>query len=291
MNSEDKESETETPDVEAEAEVELATKPEAEAEVAAEPKVVAKSKVAAEAEVKSKVAASSRDEGEGQQPEKPAPEMLAALAKLQDKGADVSSANPELEEALAEDTEADAAKASDETSAETSADALTKLAEKTRDVAAITAGKVSSDKQDFSGGEKIIYVAKHDALGRAYATGKRKNSIVRVWIKPGQGKFSVNGREMEKYFARAVLCMIVKQPFEVAKCENSFDVMCTAKGGGLSGQAGALKHGISRALCNFDPQFRPALKNAGFMTRDARIVERKKYGRPKARKSFQFSKR
>ncbi len=130
-----------------------------------------------------------------------------------------------------------------------------------------------------------------DELGRAYATGKRKDAVARVWIKPGSGKITVNGREMEKYFARPVLQMILRQPFEVAGVSGEFDVMATVKGGGLSGQAGAVKHGISKALQLYEPSLRPALKAAGFLTRDSRVVERKKYGKPKARKSFQFSKR
>ncbi|OIP86422.1 MAG: 30S ribosomal protein S9 [Rhodobacterales bacterium CG2_30_65_12] len=133
--------------------------------------------------------------------------------------------------------------------------------------------------------------AERDALGRAYATGKRKDAIARVWIKPGSGKVTVNGREINKYFARPVLQMILRQPFQVAGVEDEFDVMATVKGGGLSGQAGAVKHGISKALQLYEPSLRPALKAAGFLTRDSRVVERKKYGKAKARKSFQFSKR
>ncbi len=130
-----------------------------------------------------------------------------------------------------------------------------------------------------------------DELGRAYSTGKRKDAVARVWIKPGTGKMVVNGREYEKYFARPVLQMILRQPFQIAGVEGEFDVMATVKGGGLSGQAGAVKHGISKALQTYDPVHRAALKAAGFLTRDARVVERKKYGRRKARRSFQFSKR
>ncbi len=130
-----------------------------------------------------------------------------------------------------------------------------------------------------------------DALGRSYATGKRKDAVARVWIKPGSGKVIVNGREQETYFARPVLRMILLQPFGVTGTLGQFDVMATVKGGGLSGQAGAVKHGISKALQLFDPSHRPALKAAGFITRDSRVVERKKYGKAKARKSFQFSKR
>ena len=130
-----------------------------------------------------------------------------------------------------------------------------------------------------------------DALGRAYATGKRKDAVARVWIKPGSGKVSVNGKEMDKYFARPVLQMILRQPFQIAGVEGQFDVMATVKGGGLSGQAGAVKHGVSKALQLYDPSLRAALKAAGFLTRDSRVVERKKYGKRKARRSFQFSKR
>ena len=130
-----------------------------------------------------------------------------------------------------------------------------------------------------------------DELGRSYATGKRKDAVARVWIKPGSGKVTVNGKELNKYFARPVLQMILRQPFTVAGVEGEFDVMATVKGGGLSGQAGAVKHGISKALQLYDPSLRGALKAAGFLTRDSRVVERKKYGRRKARRSFQFSKR
>lgn len=130
-----------------------------------------------------------------------------------------------------------------------------------------------------------------DELGRAYATGRRKNAIARVWIKPGSGKMTVNGRELNKYFARPVLQMIIQQPFDKTERSGQFDVMATVTGGGLSGQAGAVRHGISRALVNYEPALRPALKAIGFLTRDSRVVERKKYGRKKARRSFQFSKR
>jgi len=130
-----------------------------------------------------------------------------------------------------------------------------------------------------------------DELGRSYATGKRKDAVARVWIKPGSGKVTVNGKELNKYFARPVLQMILRQPFTVAGVEGEFDVMATVTGGGLSGQAGAVKHGISKALQLYDPSLRGSLKAAGFLTRDSRVVERKKYGRRKARRSFQFSKR
>jgi small subunit ribosomal protein S9 len=132
---------------------------------------------------------------------------------------------------------------------------------------------------------------KIDELGRAYATGKRKNAIARVWIKPGAGKITINGREVEIYFARPVLRMIINQAFTVSDREGQYDITATVTGGGLSGQAGAVRHGLSKALTYFEPTLRPALKKAGFLTRDSRVVERKKYGRAKARKSFQFSKR
>ncbi|WP_348651863.1 30S ribosomal protein S9 [Iodidimonas sp. MBR-22] len=130
-----------------------------------------------------------------------------------------------------------------------------------------------------------------DAQGRAYATGRRKDSVARVWVKPGSGKITVNGRDQEQYFARPTLRLVVNQPFDVSGRKNQFDVVATVKGGGLSGQAGAVKHGIAQALQRYEPELRGALKAAGFLTRDARMVERKKYGRAKARRSFQFSKR
>src|SRR5271170_1813282 len=139
--------------------------------------------------------------------------------------------------------------------------------------------------------EGPVHVQKLDKFGRAYATGKRKNAIARVWIKPGSGKIIVNGRELNVYFARPVLQMIVNQPFGVAGRVSQFDVECLVNGGGLSGQAGAVKHGISKALTYFEPDLRAPLKTALFLRRDPRVVERKKYGRVKARKRFQYSKR
>ena len=132
---------------------------------------------------------------------------------------------------------------------------------------------------------------KIDEHGRSYATGRRKNAIARVWLKRGSGRITVNGRDVTAYFARPVLQMILQQPFEAAERKDEFDVIATVVGGGLSGQAGAVRHGISRALTYFEPGLRPALKAGGFMTRDPRVVERKKYGKAKARRSFQFSKR
>lgn len=132
---------------------------------------------------------------------------------------------------------------------------------------------------------------KIDAQGRAYATGKRKNAIARVWIKPGAGRIQVNGREETAYFARPVLRMILRQPLVAAGRLDQYDIVATVTGGGLSGQAGAVRHGLSKALTYFEPSLRPVLKQGGFLTRDSRVVERKKYGRAKARRSFQFSKR
>ena len=139
--------------------------------------------------------------------------------------------------------------------------------------------------------DKVKVEPKRDTLGRSYATGRRKNAIARVWIKPGKGEIMVNGKRVGQYFARPVLRMLIPQPFLVADRYNQFDVYCTVSGGGLSGQAGALRHGISRALTYYEPDLRSILKIAGFLTRDSRVVERKKYGRAKARRSFQFSKR
>ena len=142
--------------------------------------------------------------------------------------------------------------------------------------------------------EEVVEVPREpiiDKHGRSYATGKRKNAIARVWIKPGPGKITVNGRDVETYFARPVLRMMIAQPFDTAERNESYDVTCTVTGGGLSGQAGAVRHGISKALTYYEPDLRPVLKKGGFLTRDPRVVERKKYGKAKARRSYQFSKR
>jgi small subunit ribosomal protein S9 len=135
------------------------------------------------------------------------------------------------------------------------------------------------------------YEQKLDKFGRAYATGKRKNAVARVWIKPGSGKITVNGRDVEVYFARPVLRMILQQPLAVAKRNGQYDLTVSVAGGGLSGQAGAVRHGLAKALTNYEPELRAPLKKEGFLTRDSRVVERKKYGKRKARRSFQFSKR
>ena len=139
--------------------------------------------------------------------------------------------------------------------------------------------------------ETIVREQKLDAQGRAYATGKRKNAIARVWIKPGNGKITVNGKDFNLFFARPVLQMVLQQPIVAASRKEQYDVVATVAGGGLSGQAGAVRHGISKALTYFEPELRAVLKKGGFLTRDSRVVERKKYGKAKARKSFQFSKR
>ncbi|MCW9035950.1 MAG: 30S ribosomal protein S9 [Rhodospirillales bacterium] len=163
---------------------------------------------------------------------------------------------------------------------------LEDLKELTTGTAAATDGAVATDDASAAPVEPKI-----DAQGRSYATGKRKNAIARVWIKPGAGRITVNGRDWGTYFARPVLRMIINQPFEAAERKDQYDVVCTVTGGGLSGQAGAVRHGISKALITFEPTLRPVLKKGGFLTRDSRVVERKKYGKAKARRSFQFSKR
>ena len=139
--------------------------------------------------------------------------------------------------------------------------------------------------------EMVVHERKVDAQGRSYATGKRKNAIARVWIKPGKGKITINGRDQEVYFARPVLRMMIAQPMELADRAGQFDVVVSVQGSGLSGQAGAIRHGISKALTYYEPELRGVLKPHGLLTRDSRVVERKKYGKAKARRSFQFSKR
>jgi len=163
------------------------------------------------------------------------------------------------------------------------------MAEEVRSFADVKSTLIKRPTQDAQPqGEQV---RKLDAKGRAYATGRRKNAVARVWIKPGAGRVTVNGKDEKIYFARPVLRMILRQPLVVSNRETQFDVVATVKGGGLSGQAGAVRHAISRALVVYEPELKPALKQKGFMTRDSRMVERKKYGRAKARRSFQFSKR
>lgn len=159
------------------------------------------------------------------------------------------------------------------------------------DLATLKEGTEGAEATPTETTPERVYEKKIDAQGRAYATGKRKDAVARVWVKPGPGKITVNGRDQLTYFARPVLRMILAQPLVAADREGQFDVVCTVKGGGLSGQAGAVRHGISIAMTRFEPELRAVLKKGGFLTRDARTVERKKYGKAKARKSFQFSKR
>ena len=163
--------------------------------------------------------------------------------------------------------------------------------------------EINNEEENTNAGLEALSVLKEEPIvdaprepvidkhGRSYATGKRKNAIARVWIKPGPGKITVNGRDIETYFARPVLRMMIAQPFDTAERNDSYDVTCTVTGGGLSGQAGAVRHGISKALTYYEPGLRPVLKKGGFLTRDPRVVERKKYGKAKARRSYQFSKR
>ncbi|MDP1026575.1 30S ribosomal protein S9 [Sphingomonas sp. KR1UV-12] len=160
-------------------------------------------------------------------------------------------------------------------------------------------GATGSEAEDYLAGAPIAPAAPTtplreqiiDKLGRAYATGRRKDAVARVWLKPGSGKITINGRDQETYFARPTLRLVINQVFGITEREGQYDVVCTVKGGGLSGQAGAVKHGISQALTKYEPILRAPVKAAGFLTRDSRTVERKKYGRAKARRSFQFSKR
>ncbi len=156
---------------------------------------------------------------------------------------------------------------------------------KLEDLAEALGGDVAAEEAP------VVREPKIDAQGRAYATGRRKNAVARVWIKPGAGRVTVNGREFERYFARPVLRMVLQQPMIAAERKDQYDIVCTVSGGGLSGQAGAVRHGLARALTNYEPGLRGVLKKGGFLTRDSRVVERKKYGKAKARRSFQFSKR
>ncbi len=170
---------------------------------------------------------------------------------------------------------------------QTEASSLKDLATQETDVAANANQAAANPPAD----EAEPRTPKLDAQGRAYATGRRKESAARVWIKPGKGHVIVNQKSMEEHFTRGVLCMLIHQPFAATGTEGKFDVYCTVKGGGLSGQAGAVRHAISRALDNFNPELHTILRQGGFLTRDSRAVERKKYGRRKARRKFQFSKR
>jgi small subunit ribosomal protein S9 len=159
------------------------------------------------------------------------------------------------------------------------------------DLQSLAAAPAADEKPALKVSNAPLREQEIDAQGRAYATGRRKDAVARVWLKPGTGKVTVNGRDQEVFFARPTLRLIINQPFAITDREGQYDVVCTVAGGGLSGQAGAVKHGISQALSKFEPALRATVKAAGFLTRDSRVVERKKYGRAKARRSFQFSKR
>jgi small subunit ribosomal protein S9 len=165
------------------------------------------------------------------------------------------------------------------------------MAEATRDFSDLKSTLIKAKQPDQQQSAQGDSRPKLDRMGRAYATGKRKNAVARVWLKPGPGRIKVNDKEENIYFARPVLRMILRQPLVAAGRDGQFDIICKVTGGGLSGQAGAVRHGISKALIAYEPGLRPVLKQGGFLTRDPRVVERKKYGRPKARRSFQFSKR
>jgi small subunit ribosomal protein S9 len=195
------------------------------------------------------------------------------------------------------DAPAEEAKADDSKAKKTEAEekpAEEKKAEKVSDLADL--GDIAGDAPQGDAAAIAVSTAplreqELDKEGRAYATGRRKDAVARVWIKPGKGKVTVNGRDQETYFARPTLRLIINQPFAITDREGQYDVIATVRGGGLSGQAGAVKHGISQALSKYEPELRATVKAAGFLTRDSRVVERKKYGRAKARRSFQFSKR
>jgi small subunit ribosomal protein S9 len=165
------------------------------------------------------------------------------------------------------------------------------MTETTKSFAGLEKTATAAAKPVADDRSRPVHVQKIDAHGRAYATGKRKNAVARVWVKPGAGKITINDRDFEVYFARPVLQMIMKQPLVTANRASQYDIVATVAGGGLSGQAGAVRHGLSKALTYYEPELRPVLKKEGFLTRDPRVVERKKYGKAKARRSFQFSKR
>jgi small subunit ribosomal protein S9 len=191
-------------------------------------------------------------------------------------------------EATSEAKPEPASEPASEPKAETKSDSVSDLA----DLKSIAGDAPEGDSAEIARTASVpLREQELDAQGRAYATGRRKDAKARVWIKPGSGKVTVNGRDQEIYFARPTLRLIINQPFAITDREGQYDVICTVRGGGLSGQAGAVKHGISQALAKYEPTLRSTVKAAGFLTRDSRVVERKKYGKAKARKSFQFSKR
>ena len=193
-----------------------------------------------------------------------------------------------------ENTEAKAADTAPETAAETTTTetAATETVSDLADLKDIAGDAPAADAAEIAASPEMpLREQELDQYGRAYATGRRKDAVARVWLKPGTGKVTVNGRDQEVYFARPTLRLVINQPFAITEREGQYDIIATVRGGGLSGQAGAVKHGISQALTRYEPALRSTVKAAGFLTRDSRVVERKKYGRAKARRSFQFSKR
>jgi small subunit ribosomal protein S9 len=271
--------ETETP----EAEAKEAEAPEAEAKEAKKPK--AKKPKAKEAKAEEPKAEEPKAE-EPKAEEAKAEEPKAEEAKAEEAKAEEAKAEePKAEEAAAPEAGAPEA-AADEPAAESATISdLSQLGEAMGGAAAGTGAPMPTSTPGRPTEPQI------DPQGRSYATGKRKDAVARVWIKPGKGTITVNDRALETYFARPVLRMVINQPFSAVARENQYDVVCTVKGGGLSGQAGAVRYGISKAIALFEPGLRTTLKKGGFLTRDARVVERKKYGKRKARRSFQFSKR
>lgn len=267
-----------------------AAKAKAEAKAKSEPKPKADSKAKTEAKAKAtktttkpKAKAEAKTEVKAKSSAKPKTEAKAkADAKATAKAKSKAEAKPKADSKAKSDPKAEAtteAEATDASPKATDAEATVVVdTEAAGDEAAATPPKDLPDPQI-------------DDLGRAYATGRRKEASARVWIKPGKGDISINGKPVKIYFARPVLRMLLDQPFAAANRTDAFDVTATVRGGGLSGQAGAVRHGISHALVRFEPSLRPRLKAGGFLTRDSRAVERKKYGRRKARRSFQFSKR
>ena len=218
---------------------------------------------------------------------------MADKKKTEEQAAETpATETPETEapkaEAAAEDAKAEEAAPAEEAPAEEKkAETVSDLA----DLGDIAGDAPQADAAVVAASTAPLREQELDKEGRAYATGRRKDAVARVWLKPGKGKVTVNGRDQEVYFARPTLRLIINQPFSITDREGQYDVIATVRGGGLSGQAGAVKHGISQALTKYEPELRSTVKAAGFLTRDSRVVERKKYGRAKARRSFQFSKR
>ncbi|WP_379553083.1 30S ribosomal protein S9 [Qipengyuania sp. DGS5-3] len=203
--------------------------------------------------------------------------------------ADKKDTEAKVEETAAPEAVAEEVKAETETAA---APEATETVSDLADLKDIAGDAPEGDAAEIAAKAEVpLREQELDAQGRAYATGRRKDATARVWIKPGKGKVVINGKEQEVYFARPTLRLIINQPFAITDREGQYDVIATVRGGGLSGQAGAVKHGISQALAKYEPALRSTVKAAGFLTRDSRVVERKKYGRAKARRSFQFSKR